>query len=143
MSIEDRGHALASDLHDAVSLLRRLDHRETVFDRMGHRFFAIDILASGARIHEHLSMLMVRDRNDHGIYIFAVENLFVIARRRHVLFYRFLSGGMSRVIKIAYGDTFNPRHAQRRLQQLTSPHARADGGKPHGVAGRNRPSRSP
>ena len=61
-------------------------------------------------------MLVIRHGHDHCIYIFAIENLFVISCRRNLLLYRFLRRFVSAVIQVANRHTFHTRHLQRRRQ---------------------------
>ena len=79
---------------------------------MGHGFFAVNIFAGGARVAEDFAMLMVGYRDDDSVHIFAIEDLFVIARCRNIVFDGFLCRRMPRVVEIAYRNALNSRHAQ-------------------------------
>ncbi len=72
--------ALAADLQDAVVLLRGGDHGEAVVNRVGERLLAIDVFARGAGVHHDPAMLVVGDGDDDGVHVFAIEDLFVVAR---------------------------------------------------------------
>ena len=52
---------------------------------MGHRFFAIDVLAGRAGIGNHLAMLVVSRRDDDGVDILAVQNFLIVACGRNAL----------------------------------------------------------
>src|SRR5437667_4865450 len=58
LGINNGADPLASHLHDAVALLRSIDHRESIFYGMRHRLFAIDIFAGSASVYENFAMLM-------------------------------------------------------------------------------------
>ena len=95
MGVEDGGDTLAPDLHDAVGLLCGVNHGEAVFHVVGHGLFTVDVFAGSAGIHENSAMLMVGCCDEDGVDILTVENLFVIAGRRNILFDGFLGGDMS------------------------------------------------
>ena len=83
--VKDRTDPLAANLDDAISPLRRIDHGKSIFHRMGHRFFAIDVLAGRTGIGNHLAMLVVCRRDDDGVDILAVQNFPIIACGWNVL----------------------------------------------------------
>ena len=95
MGVEDGGDTLAPDLHDAVGLLCGVNHGEAVFYGVGHGLFTVDVFAGSAGIDENSAMLMVGCCDEDGVDILTVENLFVIAGRRNILFDGFLGGDMS------------------------------------------------
>src|SRR5271169_2929575 len=82
--VEDRADALATDLQDAVVLLRSGDHSETLVHGMGERLLAIDVFAGSEGVHHDAAVLMISYRNDHGVDVLAIEDLFIVARSRNL-----------------------------------------------------------
>ena len=136
-SIEDGTDPLAADLDDAICLLSRFDHGESILHGMGHRFFAINVLAGGAGIGNHFAMLVVCCRDNDRVDVLAVEDFSMVACGRDVLLDSFPSCFMSCVVKVAYGYALDAWHAKRCLKQFATSDPRANGGKAHGVAWRN------
>ena len=84
-------------------------------------------------------MLVVGYGNNDCVNIFAIENFFVVARRRDAwILNRFLGGEVSRIVKIANGNALDARHPGGSAQQFASADAGADGSKTDGIAGGNR-----
>ena len=79
-------------------------------------------------------MLVIRDRDDHGVDIFPIEDLSVVTGRRNLLLHRFARRLMPAVVKIADGHALNAGDKERRLQQFATAHASANRGEPHQVA---------
>ena len=112
--VDDRADALAADLHNAISLLHRIDHGEAIFHGVRHRLFAVDVFAGGAGIHHDAAMLMVHHGYDHRVYIFAVEDFLIVASGRDLLLHGLLRGLMAAVVEIADRDTFDAWDCERR-----------------------------
>ena len=104
---------MAADLHNAIRLVRGIDHGETIIDGVRHWLLTIDIFAGGTRVHENPPMLVVGYGNNDCVNIFAIENFFVVARRRDAwILNRFLGGEVSRIVKIANGNALNSGHSR-------------------------------
>src|ERR1700678_4569437 len=110
---------------------------------MRHWLFAVDVLAGGAGVQHHASMLVVRNSYNHGIYIFAVEDFSVAAGRRDCLLHSLLSRLMPAVVEIAYRNAFNARHGQRGCQQFASAGARSYRSESHAITGCHGAARGP
>src|SRR5208337_1614230 len=91
--IENRTHALAADLTDAVVLLDSLDHGQPVLHTVGHGFFAVDVLPCLDRLRHRLAMPMVRSGDNYGINILAIQNPPVITCGFDVLSSQSFFGG--------------------------------------------------
>src|ERR1019366_3102739 len=133
--VQDGTHSLATHLQDAVVFLRSRNHGEPVVHGVGQRLLAVNVLASGAGIDHHSAMLMIGDRDDDGIDVLAVEDLFIVASCCNRLVHRFLAGGETAFPEIADGDALGARDAQRGFQQLASADPSADGSKAYRIAG--------
>lgn len=121
----------------------RLQPLRSRLPRCGHRFLAINVLAGRAGTYENFAVLVVGNCDKDGIHIFTIEDLFIIACRRNILFDRFLRCRVSRIVVVAHSKPLGTWHVQRFLEQLASLHAHAYRGEAHGVARRNGASRCP
>ena len=141
--VDDGTHALAANLHDAISFLHSVHHGEAIFDVVRHRLLAIHILARGTGVDYNAAMLVVRDGDDYGVYVFAVQNFFVMASCGDLFLYGLLRGLVPAVIKIADGDAFNAGYGERGLQKLAATSTGADRCKSYSIARRNWTFRTP
>jgi hypothetical protein len=124
-------------------LVRSFDHGESVFDVVRHGFFAVDIFTGGAGVDKDSAMLVVGDRNDHGVDIFAVEDFFVIARDWNLFLDGLLRGFVPAVVKIADGNAFNAGNVERGGEQFAASGSRSDRGEAHAITGRDGAARAP
>ena len=96
--IKDGTNALAANLQDAIPLLHRVHHGKAIFHGVGHRFFAVDVLAGSTGVHNHFAMLVVHGGDNDGVHIFTVQNASIVARGGNVLFDCFARGVVARIV---------------------------------------------
>ena len=66
---------LDADLHDASGSIERFPHALGVVGAERHRLFLIDVLTGLDGGHEVEGVLMLRRRDEHGVYVLVVEQL--------------------------------------------------------------------
>ncbi len=139
LGVENGTDALAADADHALVLVRGLHHGETIFYRMRHGLFAVDVFAGGDGVFEDVPMLVIHGRDQDGVDIFAIEDRAIVAGRWNAgIFDGFLRGDVAAVIEVANGDALNARNAEGGFEMLASADAGADGSETNGVAGRYR-----
>ena len=127
-------NALASDLVDAVALLRSGDDLEAFVDRVGHRLFDVDVFACRERVERHLSVPVVRRADKNRIDIISVEYLAIVGMNA-----RFASCDRFRMlrtsfIRVANRNQLDAREPPASVHQPLSPSSRADDADAHRVA---------
>ncbi len=98
--IDHRADPLASDLDDPVGRARSLDHLWAVGIQMDHGLLAINILAGLHGVHGHLLVPVVGRANDHGVDVFSLQNLGVIAGGKNIVTPEFLAVGEPAIVAI-------------------------------------------
>ena len=68
-----------ADLHDAVVALRRRHHQVALFDGVGQRLLAVDVLARLARLDHLQAVPVVRGADDHRVEVGVLEQRTVVA----------------------------------------------------------------
>ena len=116
LGINDRAHALASDLDNPVRRARGLDHLRPIGVEMDHRLLAIDILARLHRIDRDLFVPVIRRADDDGVNILTRQNLFVVACREDVVAPEFLAVFEPPVVTVRHGDQLHARNLHRNLR---------------------------
>src|SRR2546425_1080036 len=69
---------LHSDLDDPVSLADLAHHIRALFDRPGHRFFAVSVFAGLDGVHQMIVVPVLGGGDEHGVNIFPFEQLSVV-----------------------------------------------------------------
>src|SRR5205807_9710632 len=72
------GHRLHADGHDRVVPAGGVDDGVSLIDRLGHWFFAVDVLAGGGGVDRHLGVPVVRRGDAHDIDFLQVEDAAII-----------------------------------------------------------------
>ena len=122
--VNDRTHALAAHLHDAVRGVLRFDHRRAIVDMLHHGLFAIDIFAGLHGVDGDLAVPVIGRADDDGIDIFASEDLFVILSGEDVRAVDFLHVREAPVVAIAGGYQFGEPGGYGGMR-IALPHAAA------------------
>ncbi len=124
--VHDVAHALAARLEDALALLHRCNHGHPISHVVRHRLLAIDVLARSEAIQNHMLVLKIGNRHDHGVHIFAVEQGTVIPRGGHVCSVGFDSCLLVHVIQVGNRDQLSRGQIARRSQQIAAANPGAD-----------------
>ena len=72
------GHRLHADAHDAVVLLHGIDDGVGLVDGLGHRLFAVDVLAGAGGVDGHLGVPVVGRGDADHVHLLEVEHLAVV-----------------------------------------------------------------
>ena len=120
LGVDDRAHALAADLENAVGLPRGLDHVRTFFEVLDHRLFDVDVLARLHGVDGDARVPVIRRGDDHGVDVRPRQHLTVIARGEDVVAPHLLRPFQSSVVDIRDGHQFRAGDAERRARV---PHA--------------------
>ncbi len=104
--------ALRADLHDAIVLLRGVDHGKSVGDIVRHGLLAIDVFAGVAGVDYDAPVPVIRHRGDDAVDVFAIEQFLVVARGRQAgVAGDFFRQRVAAVVQVGGADALDARNA--------------------------------
>ena len=126
------------DLDNPAGLLGGSHHLEAFANRVGHRFFTVNILACADGIDHDLLVRVVRDRSHDAVDLFVVQQFLVAPRGMDGFPHNFSGMLVAAVIEIRGRHAFDPRHLDGCRQKSRPFHADTDNSKPDPIAGLHR-----
>src|ERR1700738_159983 len=132
LGAQDRADALRTDLNDAPGGFAGFDHFEAIGGRVGHRFFAIDVLAGADGVDDYLLVPVVGNGSDYAI------NFFVARRDGKIgIADDFARERVTAIVEIGGGYALDPGKLHGVGEQAGALHADADDAEADAVAGRD------
>ena len=104
---------------------------------MRHGLLAVDVLARGHRVHDHLLVPVIGNRRHDAVDLLVVQECLIAARDGEVRSNDLPRQGVSAVVEVTRGSTFDARQFDGCAQQPGPLHADADHAEADPVAGRN------
>ena len=126
LGVDNVADALASDLNHAIGALRRLDHFRAIRVLMNHRLFAIHIFAGMHCVDGDLLMPVIRRGHNHGVNVFASENLFIVHRGKDIVPPQFLAMVTPSLVGVANRNQLDSGNLHCSLRNPLAPNTRTD-----------------
>src|SRR5258708_38142416 len=135
LGAEGRTYALRTNLHNALVLLGRFDHGESVSHGVRHRLLAINVLARVTGIDYDPLVPVVGHRSDNAVDVLTVEQFLIVARRGQARLGRdFFGQRVAAIIQICRTHALNPWEGDGAADQAGPLHADSDHAKTNALA---------